>query len=366
MESRDFETIHTYTVDDAIEDGTVIALTAPPERIKPLHEIGSMDEYLQNYGKILGKKAISALAPMHVPGRDPLPDFSELLREPFPCQQHVCAAAVQMLNREGSGFIVGEMGTGKTLLGMTGVHLHARQSRNKGGYGGNYRAIILAPDHLLAKWEREIKETIPGASVTRFGPRRAHDDESDTATKRRTKGKKSVKHESGSKQTLRDFLKLLDFAQPNGRWRKPAGAEWFVLGRNQAKWLSDWAGLADETTGFNGLVSKGRSSKTVVVERVAVTDEYGRGMYDKRGKPVMRTVMARVHYCPSCGQVIRDKKGVPVGEASLSAKPKGATQKRCIGRFMVALPNPENPQERPATPSIPCRDGTPRRRPETM
>src|SRR4051812_15147538 len=119
--------------------------------IKPVEDVGSMDEYLQNYGKILGRKAINALTPLHVPGRDELPDFDDMLREPFPCQAHVVAAAVKMMDNVGSGFIVGEMGTGKTLLGMTSVHKHAARSRNQGGKGGKYRAIVLCPDHLIEK-----------------------------------------------------------------------------------------------------------------------------------------------------------------------------------------------------------------------
>jgi hypothetical protein len=54
---------------------------------KPLDEINSMDAYLQNYGKILGRQAIATLAPLHVPGRDPLPEFDDLGREPFEPQK---------------------------------------------------------------------------------------------------------------------------------------------------------------------------------------------------------------------------------------------------------------------------------------
>jgi hypothetical protein len=76
--------------DDTVGDGTLIALADPPPEphILPIKQIDSMDGYLQNYGAILGKKAIAALTPLHVPQRDPLPDFDDILREPFPCQKH--------------------------------------------------------------------------------------------------------------------------------------------------------------------------------------------------------------------------------------------------------------------------------------
>src|SRR4051812_7599482 len=115
--SDSFHLIDTDPLDAAIADGVVVPVSTgaeaePPSR--PLHEITTLDGYLRSHGRILGKKAVSALAPLHVPNKDPLPDFDELLREPFDAQKHVIAAGIQMLNTRGSGFIVGECGTGKT------------------------------------------------------------------------------------------------------------------------------------------------------------------------------------------------------------------------------------------------------------
>ena len=114
----DIPVISKYTVEDAIEDGVLVAMTEPEEVIPPIHQITGIDDYLRSYGKPLGKKAITALTPLHVPGRDPLPDFSDLLMELFPAQQHVVAAAIKMFNARGSGFLCGECGVGKTKIGM--------------------------------------------------------------------------------------------------------------------------------------------------------------------------------------------------------------------------------------------------------
>src|SRR4029077_1091896 len=102
--------------------------------------------------------------PLHVPGQDPLPDFSDATRKPFEPQAHVIAAAIKMLD-ETRGLIVSECGTGKTLMGMLTIHQHAQRSVRKGGCNGNYRAIVLAPDHLAKKWRDELEETIPGVKV---------------------------------------------------------------------------------------------------------------------------------------------------------------------------------------------------------
>jgi hypothetical protein len=186
----DCELISFYSVEQAVEDGGLVdagvtlgdmcpGVAGEPESedgvVRALCEITSMDQYLAAYGKILGKKAVTSLAPLHVPGRDELPDMEDLLREPFPCQQHVIAAGVEMLNENGSGFICGEMGTGKTLLAMSAVAKHAQPARAKGGSAHKFRCLILCADHLIAKWKREIEETIPDAKARRIAtdsPRR--------------------------------------------------------------------------------------------------------------------------------------------------------------------------------------------------
>ena len=58
------------------------------------------------------------------------------------------AAAIKMLDETRRGMIVSECGTGKTLMGMLTIHQHAQRSVRKGGCNGNYRAIVLCPDHL--------------------------------------------------------------------------------------------------------------------------------------------------------------------------------------------------------------------------
>jgi len=61
-----------------------------------------------------------------------------------------------------SAFVVGECGTGKTLIGAIAAHLVS---------GGNYRALVVGPPHLTrkgkqgSKWCREILATIPGVEV---------------------------------------------------------------------------------------------------------------------------------------------------------------------------------------------------------
>jgi superfamily II DNA or RNA helicase len=67
------------------------------------------------------------------------------------------AAAVIMDQGESAAIINGEMGCGKTTIGIAIAAVLAQE--------GLKRALVLSPPHLVYKWRREILETIPGAQV---------------------------------------------------------------------------------------------------------------------------------------------------------------------------------------------------------
>ena len=209
--------------------------------------------------------------------------------------------------------------TGKTLIGIAAVHKHAHRSRRQGGYGGKYRAIVLCPDHLVGKWCREIKETIRPVTVVRFGPQ----------GEELVVGKKGRSGQAGAgprqreqhQEVPRDVLALLQGrVKPGGnRWEKPQGAEWYVLGRNQAKWLSDWAGIAEPQKSFNiggavggmaitSLTASTLSAPRVIVEREEVKDDCGHPVLDEKWNVVTRP--SRSH--PLLPQV-RDHRPRPEG-----------------------------------------------------
>jgi hypothetical protein len=158
-----------------------------------LATIQSLDQYLTTYGALLGQQAERSLKPLHVPGQQPLPPL-DLGRAPFEAQRHVIEAARRALRHQKSLLVVGEMGTGKTLMGMAAIHAHAGEQP--------YRALVFCPGQLVQKWEREIRETIPGVEVIQI------------------ESWKSLLH---LKRTV-----------------KPKGSQWYIIARDRAKLGAKW------------------------------------------------------------------------------------------------------------------------------
>ncbi|MBX3671306.1 MAG: DEAD/DEAH box helicase, partial [Rhodocyclaceae bacterium] len=123
-----------------------------------------------------------------------------LRRKPLPAQADAVQAVMRLLVDAGApaAIINGEMGTGKTMMGiMAGALLHA---------AGYPRTLIIAPPHLVYKWRREILETVPRARVWVLnGP-----------------------------DTLRKLLKLRDMQAT------PDVPEYFVLGRVRMRLGFNW------------------------------------------------------------------------------------------------------------------------------
>jgi len=156
-------------------------------------KIKTLDEYMVAYGPLLGKQAAKLLAPLHVPGQHSLPEL-ELLRSPFEAQKHVIEAARKALQRQKSILLVGEMGSGKSIMGLSAIHAHAN--------GHPYRALVFCPGQLVMKWERELRETIPGVQVFHL-------------------------------ESWKNLLPLYKIG-------KPSGVEWYIIARDRAKLGAKW------------------------------------------------------------------------------------------------------------------------------
>jgi tRNA A37 threonylcarbamoyladenosine biosynthesis protein TsaE len=162
---------------------------APPEE----EALQNLDDYMLAYGSILGRQAERSLEPLHVPGRDPLPALG-LKREPFEAQAHVIEAVSKAFRRQKSILLVGQVGSGKTIMSQASIHRHAN--------GKPYRSLVFCPGQLVNKWAREIRATIPDAEVIQI-------------------------------ETWKNLLHL-------EKGTKPGAPEWYIISRDRAKLGSRW------------------------------------------------------------------------------------------------------------------------------
>ncbi len=113
-------------------------------------------EFMETYRESLNEKVLHEFKPQYdFNPSDFLPGIREFKRKPFPSQIHPIAALARALtNGHRSAFVAGEMGVGKTLIGLAAARI------------GNFKKVlVLCPPHLVRKWKREIEATLPRASA---------------------------------------------------------------------------------------------------------------------------------------------------------------------------------------------------------
>ncbi len=121
----------------------------------------SLPDFIASFGTGLLQAVQAQNAPVY--NKDPHPDralvMEQLLRTPFVEQQHVVQACARLLVDVGERACVinGEMGTGKTIMAIALAAVLSTAGLN--------RNLVVCPPHLVYKWRREIKQTVPGATV---------------------------------------------------------------------------------------------------------------------------------------------------------------------------------------------------------
>jgi len=162
----------------------------------------SMASFIEEFGDGL-LDAVQSQNPAVYSGRpDPRREsvMEGLLRRPFPAQRDVVQAVTRLLVDENqpAAIINAEMGTGKTMMAIAAAAVMHEE--------GYRRTLVIAPPHLVYKWRREIRETVPDARVWILnGP-----------------------------DTLKKLLQIRDMRRP------PTVPEFFILGRVRMRMGFNW------------------------------------------------------------------------------------------------------------------------------
>ncbi|MDP3696156.1 MAG: DEAD/DEAH box helicase family protein, partial [Desulfocapsaceae bacterium] len=123
-------------------------------------------EFLDEWGDILKSQVVKNMNPVYSPKAEDDWDLQareklqQLLRKPFESQTRkgILPVARSFFKEDHKAdFLVGEMGTGKTYMGLAVAHLIPKQSK---------RILIQCPGHLVKKWIREAQDTIPNCNCT--------------------------------------------------------------------------------------------------------------------------------------------------------------------------------------------------------
>jgi len=117
----------------------------------------SISEYLGKFSTELGARIVNSYPPLHA-ANDPFsPRLEILLRRPFPGQALCVMGIVKRWQQARAAAVFAEMGTGKTLIALAALHVHAERKP--------FNALAIVPPQLVEKWCREAILTIPRVRV---------------------------------------------------------------------------------------------------------------------------------------------------------------------------------------------------------
>ena len=91
-----------------------------------MQPIDSIATYLRQFAPQLEDRILKQFPPLHLP-EDPLPpELRRLRRTPYPAQALAIAGLAKRLKTERSAGAIAECGTGKTLISLGAILVHAK------------------------------------------------------------------------------------------------------------------------------------------------------------------------------------------------------------------------------------------------
>ena len=109
----------------------------------------NLSEFIDTYREAITRRIVHSYPPKYRPAADERP-MPPLKRRPMGAQETAIRGAALSLTEQRGTTVVGEMGVGKTFIGIAAAEL-----------AGFKRVLVLCPPHLVGKWKREIEETLP-------------------------------------------------------------------------------------------------------------------------------------------------------------------------------------------------------------
>ena len=104
-------------------------------------QLENIADYLRAHAQELGNRILESHAPLHSIDDAPSPMIGRLLRKPYPAQTVAIMGLVRRWQQARASAVIAECGTGKTLISLGAVQIHAQDRR--------FTVIAMVPPQLV-------------------------------------------------------------------------------------------------------------------------------------------------------------------------------------------------------------------------
>ena len=193
-----------------------------------MHELTTIYDYMRAYAVELGERILSTYPALYQVDDTPSPLLSHLLRQPFPAQTLAIMGLVKRWELAPAAKIIAECGTGKTLIALGGMYVHAAAKP--------FTAVAMVPPHIAEKWAREALQTIPGIRVFFIDGLRNASAENMPHGVNEVRLRRGAIVRDGLRTSLSDLRLRKDYPSARKRWQALCGRPaLFIVGRDRAK-----------------------------------------------------------------------------------------------------------------------------------
>jgi len=135
---------------------------------QPANKERSLGWFVEEFGASLTRAILDTCPPVYSPAlyKEYRPLVKRLARQPLGRQADALAGTALSLERGYRCTILSaEMGSGKSYMALAALYATWRRTRERDPHA-RMHALVIAPTHLVGKWVREAKATIPGVQAT--------------------------------------------------------------------------------------------------------------------------------------------------------------------------------------------------------
>ena len=234
----------------------------------------TLAEFINRNHKSITDRIIEAYRPTYDPALDQ-DELPEMRRQPIGLQEQTIRGAVKSLRENRGTNVVGEMGSGKTLIAITAARM-----------AGFKRVMVMCPPHMVRKWRREVQETLTP--------------------------------NEGEAVIVESVSDLRDIQRNHGRGgERDERTLFIIMSREKAKLSYGWENCpAWSLPMTGGKLMRDDQNRPLVRRHVP------EALYDESGRmdlEAARKKLQRLPRCVRCAKTLVDKEGIPILEAEVFA-----------------------------------------------